>query len=98
MPWFFGALVIIQIFFWIYFIRAKRNISLVMTGVLGAYCIYSFIDAYLKYVYVDPCAGIDGCMNETGMIFIYTFSLMILIIIVSLCIYLFDRYNWRHDR
>ena len=93
MNWFFGLLVVIQMGFWIYFAINKKYITLFVTGLLGIFCIWSFIDSYMKYIYVDPCEGIDGCMNETGIIFVLLILLMLMTTLISLTVFIIDKNN-----
>jgi len=93
MIWFFGVLVVIQMIFWVYFTTKKKYITLIATGLLGIFSIWSFIDAYMKYIYVDPCEGIDGCMNETGLIFVLFIILMVMTILISLIVLIIDINN-----
>jgi hypothetical protein len=82
-----------QISLWVYFITKKKYGVLISTGLLGVFSIWSYVDAYMKYIYIDPCEGIDGCMNETGMIFILLTILMLLSTLVSLFVFIMDRYK-----
>ncbi len=93
MIWFFGLMVIIQIALWIYFVKRKKYGVLFITGLIGIFSIWFYIDAYMKYIYVNPCEGIDDCMNESGMIFVLLNALMLLSIIITLFIFFIDRYN-----
>jgi len=93
MIWFFGLIVIIQIVLWIYFIVKKKYAVLIASGLLGVFSIWSYVDAYIKYIYIDPCEGMDGCMNETGMVFVLLTILMLLSTLVSLLVFIMDRYN-----
>lgn len=93
MIWFFGFTVIIQIVLWIFFIIKKKYGVLIASGLLGIFSICSYVDAYMKYIYIDPCEGIDGCMNETGMIFVLLTILMLLSTFISLFVYIKDRCN-----
>lgn len=93
MIWFFGSLVIIQIALWIYLITKKKYTVLITTGLIGIFSIWSYVDAYLKYIYLNPCEGIDGCVNETGMIFIILTIIMSISILISMGFFISDRYN-----
>lgn len=93
MIWFFSLVVAAQIALWVYFITKKKYGVLISTGLLGVFSIWSYVDAYMKYIYIDPCEGIDGCMNETGMIFILLTILMLLSTLVSLFVFIMDRYK-----
>jgi len=97
MIWFFASMAIIQIGLWIYFIIKKKYAILIVSGFLGVFSIWSFVDAYIKYIYFDPCEGIDGCMNETGMIFVLLIFLMFLSTFISLIAFVLDFYkNKKH--
>ena len=93
MVWFFGLLGMIQMVLWMYFIRKKKYSVLIGTGILGIFSIWSYVDAYYKYIYINPCEGIDGCMNETGMIFVLLTILMLISTFISLIVFIMDRYH-----
>jgi hypothetical protein len=93
MHWFFGLIAIIQIILWIYFILNKKYLALITTGLLGVFSIWSYLNAYIKYIYNDPCYGIEGCMNETGMIFVILTILILISTLVSLFVFIIERYN-----
>ncbi|MGD9761859.1 MAG: hypothetical protein AB7U52_05480 [Candidatus Izemoplasmatales bacterium] len=98
MIWFFGLMVIIQIALWIYFLMKKKYGVLIITGLLGVFSIWSYIDAYMKYVYVDPCEGISGCINETGMIFVLLSLVMLLTVIISLFVFILELYKVKNSK
>lgn len=95
MIWFFASMAIIQIGLWIYFIIKKKYAILIVSGFLGVFSIWSFVDAYIKYIYFDPCEGIDDCMNETGMIFVLLIFLMLMTTFISLIAFILDFYKNR---
>jgi hypothetical protein len=95
MIWPFGALTIIQIVLWVYFITKKKYAVLITTGLIGIFSIWSYVDAYLKYIYFNPCEGIERCMNETGMIFVVLFIIMLISILISLLVFIADCYNFK---
>ena len=97
MIWFFGLLVVVQIALWVYFIIKKKYVVLITTGLIGIFSIWSYVDAYMKYIYTDPCEGIDGCMNETGMIFIFLTILMLLSTLFSLFVFIMNRYKIKNE-
>jgi hypothetical protein len=98
--WIFSLLITIQIALWIYFTIHKKYKVLILTGLCGAVCIFLFVDAYLKYIYRDPCEGTEGCFNETGMIFVFLIGFMLLITFISLTAYAKNRdvIKHKHDR
>ena len=98
MIWFFGLMVIIQIALWIYFLMKKKYGVLIITGLLGVFSIWSYIDAYMKYIYVDPCEGISGCINETGMIFVLLSLLMLLTVIISSLVFILELYKVKYSK
>ena len=93
MIWFFSIIVIVQATLWINLIRKKKYGTLIITGLIGIFSIWSYVDAYMKYIFVDPCQGIDGCMNETGIIFVVLTMLVLLSIFISLFVLFLDRYH-----
>lgn len=89
--WFFSLLVVIQFVFWVYFILKKKFKAFIFTLISGVFSILLYTNAYLKYVYHDPCEGIDGCFNETGLIFVFIIGLMLLTTLISLTIFIMNR-------
>lgn len=89
MIWLLGTFLMIQASMWMYFILHKKYKPFAMTGLLDGLLIWAFIDSYLKYVYVNPCDGIEGdCFNETGMIFIFIIFGMIIMTIVTFYLFI----------
>lgn len=96
MIWIFGILEVIQLLFLVYFIVRKKYFSFTFFTIFDGFILWSFIDAYVKYVSIDPCDGIDdGCMNESGMIFVGILFFMIIMLICSLIFIIGDRMKSR---
>lgn len=93
MIWPFVLIVMIQVALWIYLIKKNKLGVLFFTGLIGIFSIWAYIDAYLKSIYVDPCEGIEGCMNETGMIFVVLTLFMLASTLISLFVFLNDCYK-----
>ena len=97
MIWSFALIVMIQVALWIYLIKKKKLGVLIFTGLLGIFSIWAYIDAYMRYIYVDPCEGVEGCMNETGMIFVALTILMLASTLISLFVFLHDFYKTKFN-
>ena len=86
----FSLISLFQIVLWIYIIAKKRFGVLITTGLLGGFSIGLYLNAYYKYILNDPCAAIEGCLNETGIIFILLIALLLLSTLFSLSIFIKD--------
>lgn len=72
-----------QMLFWLLMIKGKQIKSLITTILIGGLGIFVFSRWFYGNVIIDPCAGIPDCMNETGMIFVFSLFIMIVSNIVS---------------
>ncbi len=73
----------IQIIDWIVMYRRGLNKSLVLTLIIGGLSTFVFVTWFYENVLNNPCEGQSECMNETGMIFVFSFMGIIGSVVIS---------------